>query len=395
LDSSCSVGEAGFQQTVAFAQSLLQKLEMPAVQMGILRFTHTYSVISDLSHDKEQLQRCIQEMPYEPGETKLGPPLQHANLMLHNSTSAGTPTLGLDERKKVVLIVTDGDANDYQDTEHQAALLKNAGVLLVFVRVGYVKTRHLPVLASLPHEKYVFQLLSYDELVPSVEAVMRSIVEVSRLVRRAKVGMDIFPFEEVRDLDSVNGLEIVVPGWEVSDAWQWQPRRGICIEDTVDAVWEPDMKLTLPPEDELKPSLPLQALEAPNKSQTLALECMPVKYAPFVITQSLGAPTVKSDKPTLQTQAKSNAGLDVAGTPDKFQGRSATQAPQAQQPALEIKPEVGISKAVGAPIFLTAVPVEADIGRDIQSSPPVVKPETEGKILKAANAHSDVESSSK
>merc|ERR1719487_970616 len=85
IDSSVSVGQADFMKARTFLEYLLLELEMPPVHMGIIQFNHTFSVISRLSSSRQSVLSCLQHMIFEPGETKLGPPLNHAGTMLEES----------------------------------------------------------------------------------------------------------------------------------------------------------------------------------------------------------------------------------------------------------------------------------------------------------------------
>jgi hypothetical protein len=148
----------------------------------------------------------------------------------------------LNRRKQVILVITDGEPNDPFETEREATLLKNSGVLLVFVAVGnYLQTQisQISKLASPPSDKHVFQLTSYRDLIHSVERVLSTFVMVAQWVRRAKCSVDIHPYQVVPDLDAVPGIEVLVPGWAPvgSGEIHWKPQPGVCIEDAQALPW--------------------------------------------------------------------------------------------------------------------------------------------------------------
>lgn len=253
IDSSCSVGAEGFRMSIEFAIKLIMELEMPLVQIGIIRFNHGFTVVSQMTGSKEQLLIHLQNLKYEPGETKLAPPLQCAGRMLQ----AGPATMN--RRKQIVLVITDGDPNDSVQSQREASLLKNCGVLLAFIEVGRdlmplistlasprsdknstFEVGALPLsLASPPMDSYSFHVETYEDLMHIAEQVLLSLVSVSQWVRRAKCSMDFHPYQVVPDLDAVKGLEVLVPGWEPSgpNELHWKPQVGTCIEDAQTCPW--------------------------------------------------------------------------------------------------------------------------------------------------------------
>merc|ERR1711916_414603 len=105
-----------------------------------------------------ELATDIKQMTFVPGETKLAPPLEEAKRML-NADKNYTEALADPEerrlRKKVCLVVTDGDPNDLPESEVAADALRASGVLIVYVQVGQmVKPQVANRLASSPSENY-------------------------------------------------------------------------------------------------------------------------------------------------------------------------------------------------------------------------------------------------
>lgn len=214
---------------------------MPPVQLGIIRFNHKYSVICPLSSNRDEIRKRLTEMEFEPGETKLAPPLTQAQSMLKESrfTQEGTVP-----RQQAVIVISDGDPNDLAASESAAAALKDAGVLLIFVQVGEGADPHVMWrLASEPKDKYVLKVDNYDALLNAASSLLRSVVRVSQWVKKIKCLSDLTSCTEVEDISQYPGYEILVPGWEFADdCWQWRPNEHVCIHGPRTLNWEPDVK---------------------------------------------------------------------------------------------------------------------------------------------------------
>jgi len=238
LDSSVSVGEVNFAKGVLFMERLIDKLEMPPVQVGVLRFNQRCTVVAPLGHDRDHMKNCVRNMTYEPGETALGPPLMWASNML----AAGVPQT----RRQAVIIISDGDPGDKLETQAASQKLKDAGVIIIVVRVGDISNHAmLQRLASHPSEEHIVNVRNYDELIDAIAKVLRLVVQISRWVRRAKLSLGelgLPPYEVVEDIATMPGQELLVPGWELdgNDSFMWRPSAGHCLQDPKSVSWDAD-----------------------------------------------------------------------------------------------------------------------------------------------------------
>jgi len=245
VDSSMSVGERDFARSATFLKHVIRELEMPPVRMGVLQFHHDLIEVATLTADQELLNERVDAMTFQPGETKLAPPLRFAGKLLE-TPGALVPEVGMDRRRKAIVVVTDGDPNDLAQAEHEADFLKERGVLLVFVQVGKLASSQvIRRLASSPAEQYVFQLHGYEDLPDCSTTVLRSVLEMSMWVRRAKCLVDSSCYQEVPDIDRVVGEEIIIPGWEATsndlqgpDCWSWDPCPDKCWVDPGCVQWD-------------------------------------------------------------------------------------------------------------------------------------------------------------
>jgi len=228
VDSSQSVTEVGFRNCIKFLNCVTAELEMPPVNAGLVRFHGKHSIISDLTGEKDAFLTALAGMAYEAGETRLAAPLRCAADMLRSTAP---------HRKKVIVVITDGEPLDLPETQRVAKSCKDQGTELIFVATGpEIQMETVKQLASSPWEKYVLELANYDELASSSAAValLKCIVEVSMRIRRAKCAVNLYDFT-CADLSTVDGWDMMVPGWQQksSTRWSWEPSPHIHLEDSV------------------------------------------------------------------------------------------------------------------------------------------------------------------
>eukprot|EP00747_Dinoflagellata_sp_TGD_P187470 gnl/TRDRNA2_/TRDRNA2_45166_c0_seq1.p1 gnl/TRDRNA2_/TRDRNA2_45166_c0~~gnl/TRDRNA2_/TRDRNA2_45166_c0_seq1.p1 ORF type:complete len:905 (-),score=176.23 gnl/TRDRNA2_/TRDRNA2_45166_c0_seq1:102-2816(-) len=239
IDSSSSVGHENFMKSVAFVERLLLELETPPSEAGVIQFHHEYLVVSQMTWSQKDLQKRLRSMKYEPGETKLAPVLQQAAMMLrlHSETQESPDP----DRKQVVLVLTDGDPNDLQESLREAIALKGRGVIIIVVAIGdAIQPQVIRSLASIPAERFALELHSFDELLDISGDVLRAILDISLWVRRARCAVDLLNYKPVADLDAIPGYELMVPGWEQqgSESWAWHEDSGRALRHYASAAWD-------------------------------------------------------------------------------------------------------------------------------------------------------------
>jgi len=277
VDSSASVGESGFRSCISFLRAIVSELEMPPVNAGLVRFHHDLKVISDLTGVKDAFLHAIANMAFDPGETKLAAPLRRGADMLRSTAP---------DRKKVIVVVTDGDPNDLDTTKKAAKACKDDSIELVFVVTGRAAQMHIVnELASLPTEKNVITLPDHDALAaPHAAAhVLRCIVEVAMRVRRAKcaVSLDAFHVKQAAELNTLDGFDVMCPGWvsKSSARWSWEPTQQDYLEN-VKIRWNDELTMhgvsecsqLLPPDEESVPVPPLPPVQAEHWHRAVRTE---------------------------------------------------------------------------------------------------------------------------
>jgi Mg-chelatase subunit ChlD len=145
VDSSASIGKEEFNKTKTFLADIYQKLWIPPVRSGVIRFgvgmMSSHDVINALSYDKNALISSVQNMGYGEGETLMAPPLERAQNMFLS-------TGGFEHR--TVVVITDGDPNDWQGTKQRVTAMRGDGIRLIFVMIGQAKAYLIEEMMSEP-----------------------------------------------------------------------------------------------------------------------------------------------------------------------------------------------------------------------------------------------------
>jgi Mg-chelatase subunit ChlD/Ca2+-binding EF-hand superfamily protein len=163
VDSSASIGQAEFNKSRAFVVDILQKLVLPPIRSGVIRFEDQYDIVATLSFDKANLIKAVQSMGYAEGETLLGPPLMAAhNLLL---------TMGSFEHQTIV-VITDGDPSDWTETRTQADAIRESGIRLMIVKIGTQKSGLVQDIVSTPVKDNIITVDTYDLLLSSADALI-------------------------------------------------------------------------------------------------------------------------------------------------------------------------------------------------------------------------------
>lgn len=255
LDTSISVGQEGFGHTVDFLHKLVSELDMPPARVAVITFSHTWHIASVLEENRSRLLQRIGCMHYEPGETKLAEPLHQAgDILFPKCVPMGSrPHSGATH---AVIIVVDGEPSDLSETEHEAKVLKERGAQVLVVSVGNLAQRPLAVqLATAPPERFCLQVANYAALPHAAPSVLEQLVLVSHSVQRAKCTVDLPAafqagrIEEVSNIDSISGYELMCPGWELDDdgdGWVWRPTSTSGLGHSTCAKWDVSCRPQLP-----------------------------------------------------------------------------------------------------------------------------------------------------
>ena len=250
VDSSasfCKPGSAGpggfvescrlFDTAKVFVDLLAAEMQSPEVQLALIRFEDEAQVICPLTEALSDFRSRAQAMAPSIGETKLAPALRSARGILASRSAAKRLAgwSGCLEVERAVLVITDGDPPDLQDSREAARLLRDDRVQLIFVaidRVGRVEpkdslaelanARPTPPRASQaasrptpPPGQGVFEAKSgvpaAAALAALVPHVLQQLLRVARHVTRTKVEVLPEPYIEAspEELDACPGLEVI------------------------------------------------------------------------------------------------------------------------------------------------------------------------------------------
>lgn len=240
VDSSASVGAKEFEKATEFVKHVVDSAEMPTVMLGLIRFHHLYSTVSELVGDFAAFSRSIAGLQFEPGETRMAPPLWQARAMLQRGAHTEINCT------RAVVVLSDGDPNDFEETEKAAAAIREDGIQLLFVQLGSNKEK-LPVyeqLSSQPAERHVCVLSRFSDASEAAAEVLSNVLQVSMWIKRAKCMLNWTVCQEATLLDAEAGDELLVPGWERDDEFRisWQPHRKNHVKEFRTISWDPKFR---------------------------------------------------------------------------------------------------------------------------------------------------------
>jgi Mg-chelatase subunit ChlD len=172
MDSSSSVGPENFQQQLQFAATFVNSFQVGVTQFSVIRFGTTPSVVINFGdyNDNRILKNAILNIDYEEGGTDTAAALRLAREQAFTSSGArkGVP--------KIVIVSTDGQSNNPNETAVEAARLKSSNVLVLSIGIGgaYVRAE-LDAIATFPED--VFEVPDYSQLVSIVQTYSQMVCE--------------------------------------------------------------------------------------------------------------------------------------------------------------------------------------------------------------------------
>merc|ERR1712232_627532 len=187
VDCGPSVTQMNFRKAITFITGLCEDLEMPPTRVGVLIFNHNCTVLARLGCTRQELQFVLRGALYQPGDTKLrlAPTLVKAAEMLSLPLEGQKGA----ERKKAVIIISEGEPDDLPEAERVAALLRQDLTQVVCAGIG-VKKHSCAKLASMPTSRCAFGVRSYHELRQLEASMISALVETTRariVTRNAEV----------------------------------------------------------------------------------------------------------------------------------------------------------------------------------------------------------------
>lgn len=167
VDSSSSVGSERFDKIVRTVMEAIRALP-PIVRIGVVRFSDDFEVVYALSFASDQFAVVdpLSRINYTGGETNMGPALTAAH-NLFDTTSK--------ERNQIIVCLTNGNPNDWDETRRSATDIINDGILLMFGRLGEVdiqkgKQQLLAEVVSPPASENMFDFQNSRDLLLRLHA---------------------------------------------------------------------------------------------------------------------------------------------------------------------------------------------------------------------------------
>ena len=173
LDSSGSIASADFQQSLAFASSIIQSVNVGeyATRVALINFSRNVQVVTKLNsvYDKAALLSTVAGISQIGSSTATGEALQVCESTIF-TVANGMRAIGLGV-PKIILVLTDGQSNGYVAPGLVAARLRAAGVSIISIGVGsYLNFAELAAIAS---PSRVYLLSNFQAVVNSFDDILQ------------------------------------------------------------------------------------------------------------------------------------------------------------------------------------------------------------------------------
>lgn len=166
IDSSGSVGQDNFYRVLNFTYFTVDGLDIDSGQfrVGVTTFSDTSRLEFNLGDftKKEDIEQALKErVHYVYGNTHTAHALRRARTEMFTAPAGDRPDI-----PNVVVVVTDGQSNvNHELTLPEARALKNAGVTIITVAVGFTsETTELVGLTSAPVSQNLIYVTDYESL---------------------------------------------------------------------------------------------------------------------------------------------------------------------------------------------------------------------------------------
>jgi len=170
LDSSGSVAQFGWQQTLAMTRNLSQRFTNNTTHFGAISFGAKAVLLSDFTNNSDAFLNAVKNAPWQMEGTAMDAGFTMAVEYFKSSDKF---------TKKVAVLVTDGRPNNDRLTRATARKLKRQRVQLVFVVVGADRSlrKRVRKLVSPPVDQNVILLENFNEL-PS-DLIIQEVVKTA------------------------------------------------------------------------------------------------------------------------------------------------------------------------------------------------------------------------
>ncbi|XP_045165576.2 uncharacterized protein LOC123529337 [Mercenaria mercenaria] len=163
LDASESIQLPNWPKMLTFTTEILGEAEIDEdnVRVGLLTYRHNASVEFNLNeyHKKDAMFGAIKSVPYVRGSTNTGFAIETAREKMFIPSKGDRPNVD-----DVLIIVTDGDSDDYDYTIEQAKLARDSGIHIFAIGIALKNLTELKNIASPPAEQNVLSINDFDNL---------------------------------------------------------------------------------------------------------------------------------------------------------------------------------------------------------------------------------------
>ena len=164
LDASGSVRKDNFQLMLEFVGGVVESLDIDSgrIRVGLITFSdHVYRQFTLNKYStRADILEAIGEVPYASSTTDTAAALRY--LWDNMFTPAGGSR---SHARKLGVLMTDGDSDDSEATEREAALVHEEGIHMIVLAIGkWTDTFELQAIASFPQDKNLMEVENFSSL---------------------------------------------------------------------------------------------------------------------------------------------------------------------------------------------------------------------------------------
>lgn len=176
LDSSGSVGETNFVRMKTWVRDLILDLDVESdvINIGLLVFSDREELVFHLDEysSRPGMVEALEEIEYMRGTTNTAGALNYARDTMFTRNNGDR-----DNVKNLILLVTNGDSNDREETILEAKMAKDEDIhILVTVIGNWFTMEEMNAIASYPYNSNRFHLNSYGRLDEDFKDTMQELV---------------------------------------------------------------------------------------------------------------------------------------------------------------------------------------------------------------------------
>ncbi|XP_051944830.1 collagen alpha-4(VI) chain-like [Hippocampus zosterae] len=177
VDGSGSIGNANFQEVRRFLRTVVSGFDIGPnnVRVGLVQYSSDPVLEFSLLEltDKNSLLVELDNLPYLRGATETGKAIDFIRTQLFNESAGSRASQGVPQ---IAVVITDGSSAD--DVVQPAMRLRQHGVTVFAIGVGFANEIELEAIANQPSDNFLFSINDFQSLQNVSEVVLGNVCNI-------------------------------------------------------------------------------------------------------------------------------------------------------------------------------------------------------------------------